>query len=65
MFTCISTCVFQYESQDIRELNLIYAGQNVIRQSIHDLNVKLDNLMSRNDRIATQIDAVRWFDVHR
>ncbi|KAI0227060.1 Protein ERGIC-53 [Lamellibrachia satsuma] len=46
-----------YESQDIRELNLIYAGQNAIHDTMQELNKKIDNLVSRNDRIATQIDA--------
>lgn len=53
--------MFQYESQDIRELNLIYAGQNAIHETMHELSKKMDNLISRNDRIATQIDAVSWF----
>ena len=54
-------CVFQYESQDIRELNLIYAGQNAIHETMNELNKKMNNLISRNDRIVTQIEAVSSF----
>ena len=50
--------IFQFQSQDQKELMNIYEGQNIIAMSVKELNRKMDEIIGRQEQTLSQIGAV-------
>lgn len=47
---CDRFCPLQYEAQDVKELRMIFDGQNEIHRLVRGLLVKLDEVIGRQER---------------
>ena len=57
MFECFAY-FFQYEGQDVRELKMIFEGQNSIHDTVRHIHRKLDEVIGRQEQTLSQVSSI-------